>query len=79
MGFNADELQPASSRTVLAPLQSCARFCLLPEVYPLFLGWLKKEHARQPPEFFDPALVREDIEIAHDGVGLLEEIASREG
>ena len=66
----------SDSLTLLAPLQSCARFCLEPDVFPSFMAWLRKTAGHMhPPEWFDPKLIRQEIGAAHDVVGDLEDAA----
>jgi hypothetical protein len=74
--FRADKLVGPSSRTALAPLQSCARFCLEPETFPIFLAWMKKNLTGTPPEWFVEDLIRRDIAQAHDTVAAMEELAA---
>jgi len=44
-----------------APAQSAILFCLQPETFGIFMEWLKREHSKQPPEWFDAQEVREDL------------------
>jgi hypothetical protein len=53
---------PGSSR--IAPIQSTVVFCLQPETIGPFIEWLKRENPEFPADWFDPELIRTDLEAA---------------